>query len=85
MKSIARVSLLVVASMSLPVQATTDVPQQHPDTYAVPGERITVAPGRALNLRCSGSGPRTVLMEAGGNADSATWFRVQALLAPRTR
>ncbi|WP_231496971.1 hypothetical protein [Pseudoxanthomonas suwonensis] len=74
MKSIACVALLSAIVLSAPVLA--EVPQQTPDTYAAAGERVTIAPGRALNLRCSGEGPRTVLLEAGGNADSATWFRV---------
>ena len=59
---------------------SSPAPAQTPDSYASAGERVTIAPGRALNLRCSGAGPRTVLLEAGGNADSATWFRVQPLL-----
>ena len=65
--------------------ATAEVSQQTPETYALPGERISIAPGRSLNLRCSGKGPHTVVLEAGGNADSATWFRVQALLSKQAR
>jgi len=53
--------------------------------YAGPGEKVEIAPGRALNLRCTGSGPRTVLLEAGANADSSTWYRVQALLPATVR
>lgn len=75
------VSLLFVG----PALAAMPVPQQTPDSYAKPAERVTVAPGRTLNLRCSGSGPRVVLLEAGANADSAVWFRVQPLLAGKRR
>jgi pimeloyl-ACP methyl ester carboxylesterase len=75
------VSLLAVG----PLHAASPAPQQTPDSYAQPGERVRIAPGRTLNLRCSGQGPRTVLLEAGGNADSATWFRVQPLLADQVR
>ncbi|KAF1701472.1 alpha/beta hydrolase [Pseudoxanthomonas suwonensis] len=85
MKSIACAVLFSANVLSAPALAAPDAPQQTPDTYAVAGERITIAPGRALNLRCSGEGPQTVLLEAGGNADSATWFQVQSLLAPQTR
>jgi pimeloyl-ACP methyl ester carboxylesterase len=60
--------------------APAPAPVQTPDVYASAGERVTIAPGRALSLRCSGTGPRTVLLEAGGNADSTTWFRVQPLV-----
>ncbi|HEY0502905.1 MAG TPA: alpha/beta hydrolase [Lysobacter sp.] len=84
MKSIVTFALLAFASMHAVAQAS-DAPQQTPDTYAQPGKRITIAPGRALNLRCTGEGPRTVLLEAGGNADSTTWFRVQERLSPKAR
>lgn len=85
MKSIARIALFAAVSMFASAHAAPDAPQQTPDTYASTGQRITIAPGRALNLRCSGDGPQTVLLEAGGNADSTTWFRVQALLSPQAR
>lgn len=39
----------------------------------------------ALDLCCSGAGPRTVLLEAGANADSSTWYRVQGLLPAAVR
>ncbi|MDI9237778.1 alpha/beta hydrolase [Lysobacter sp. LF1] len=85
MKSIARFAFLASVSMFAPAHAAPGALQQTPDTYALAGQRITIAPGRALNLRCIGDGPRTVLLEAGGNADSTTWFRVQALLSPQAR
>jgi len=85
MKSFARFAFLAAATMFAPAHAAPDAPQQTPDSYASAGQRITLAPGRALNLRCVGDGPRTVLLEAGGNADSTTWFRVQALLSPHAR
>jgi len=85
MKSTACVAFLSATVLSAPALAASGAPQQTPDTYAAAGERVTIAPGRALNMRCSGEGLRTVLLEAGGNADSATWFRVQSLLAPQAR
>jgi hypothetical protein len=51
------------------------------DTYATPGTRVELADGRALNLRCSGEGEPVVVLEAGGNAESSTWHRVQPRLA----
>ncbi|UNK48006.1 alpha/beta hydrolase [Lysobacter sp. S4-A87] len=74
------VLLLVLAT-----PAAAAVPQRTPDSYAQAGERVSIAPGRAINLRCSGKGPRTVVLEAGGNADSSTWFRVQSLLSDKVR
>lgn len=85
MKSIASLAFLAVSSLPVPAQAAPDAPQQTPDTYATAGKRVTIAPGRALNLRCVGKGRKTVLLEAGGNADSTTWFRVQSLLSPQAR
>lgn len=86
MKSIAGFAFLAATSLQVSAaQAAPDVPQQTPDRYAVAGERIPIASGRALNLRCVGDGPQAVLLEAGGNADSATWFRVQSLLSPQAR
>lgn len=75
--------LLVLASAS--AHAATPIPQQTPDTYAQPAARIAIAPDRTLNLRCEGDGPRTVLLEAGANADSMTWFRVQPLLSGQAK
>jgi pimeloyl-ACP methyl ester carboxylesterase len=86
MKPIASLAFLAATSLyAAAAQAAPDVSQQTPDSYAVAGERVAVAPGRALNLRCMGDGPQTVLLEAGGNADSASWFRVQPLLSPQAR
>ena len=78
-------SLVLLAATSLGTATAPEIPQQTPDLYAVAGERVAIAPGRALNLRCTGEGPQTVLLEAGGNADSTTWFRVQPLLAAQAR
>jgi pimeloyl-ACP methyl ester carboxylesterase len=36
-------------------------------------------------MRCEGDGAPTVILEAGANADSTTWFRVQPLIAKRTQ
>lgn len=85
MKSIVPFAIFGFTSMHASAQPAPNTLQQTPDAYAKPGERVTIAPGRTPNLRCSGSGSRTVLLEAGGNADSSTWFRVQSLLSPAAR
>lgn len=54
-------------------------------SYATPGTLVELGEGRQLNLRCSGSGQPVVLLEAGGNADSSTWYRVHDALARQTR
>src|SRR5664279_478354 len=53
------------------------------DAYARPASLVDIG-GRKLNLRCSGSGAPTVILESGANADSLTWFKVQPLLARST-
>lgn len=54
-------------------------------SYASPGEAVELDDGRVLNLRCLGQRGPVVLLEAGGNSDSTSWFRVQPLLARSTR
>ncbi|RAO78383.1 alpha/beta hydrolase [Dyella jiangningensis] len=57
------------------------VPQRIPDSYAQAGSLIDIGRGRQLNLRCTGQGARTVILEAGSHADTTTWFKVQPLVA----
>lgn len=77
---VACIGLLAVSAAATP-SATT----RTPDSYARPGKRIVIGQGRSLNLRCSGKGPVTVLLEAGSHADSSNWFRVQPMLAQHAR
>jgi pimeloyl-ACP methyl ester carboxylesterase len=55
------------------------------DVYARPGRLVNIGDSRHLNLRCSGKGAPTILLESGNNADSMTWFKVQPALAGFTR
>ncbi|WP_426661431.1 alpha/beta fold hydrolase [Rhodanobacter aciditrophus] len=75
------VGLLATAS----AMASPAAPAQTPDSYARPGRLVAIGPGRSLDLRCSGSGPTTVLLESGAHADSESWFRVQPMLAAHAR
>ncbi len=79
--------LLAVMLGSVQAQGTGPAtsPQQIPDGYAHAATLIDLGHGRRLNLRCSGSGPQTVMLEAGSSADSSTWFRLQPLLASAAR
>jgi pimeloyl-ACP methyl ester carboxylesterase len=61
------------------------VPTTMPASYGQPGQSVAIGHGRTLNLRCSGTGSRTVLLEAGSHADASSWFRLQPLLAPFVR
>lgn len=75
------IGLLIATS----AMAGSPAPATTPDSYAKPGQRIAIGQGRSLNLRCSGSGPVTVLLESGSHADSESWFRVQPMLAAQAR
>ena len=47
--------------------------------------RVEIAPGRGLNLVCSGSSGPTVLFEAGGSDWSSVWVKVRSAIAGRAR
>jgi len=53
--------------------------------YAKPAQLVSLADGRKINLRCSGAGSPTVLLEAGFGATSGAWYKVQPSLARTTR
>jgi hypothetical protein len=55
------------------------------DIYAKPGERIEIAPGRTMNLRCSGAGDVAAILESGLGYPSYSWRKVQPALARVTR
>ena len=79
------VSVFLASLSTLASAKDIAVPARIPDSYAHAGQLVTVAQGRKINLRCSGNGPQTVMLEAGSHADSTTWFQVQPLLAAFTR
>lgn len=58
-------------------------PDKSLDVYATAARLVDIG-GRKLNLRCSGKGAPTVMLEAGAVADSMTWFKVQPELAKMT-
>ena len=61
--------------------AETSSPDASLDIYAKPGRLVNVGNDRHLNLRCSGKGSPTIMLESGNNADSMTWFKVQPGIA----
>jgi len=84
-KSRIAVLTLWVGISPLAGATSVNVPQRIPDVYAKPATLVTVAHGRQLNLRCTGSGPQTVMLEAGSHADSTTWFKLLPILSPVTK
>ncbi len=79
------IALLVLLSSSAASSAaeTGSTPDPALDAYARPAQLVDIG-GRKLNLRCSGSGTPTVMLESGATTDSLTWFKVQPLLARST-
>jgi pimeloyl-ACP methyl ester carboxylesterase len=52
--------------------------------YPPPGQLYTVN-GHQMHIFCTGEGSPTVILQAGGFADSIWWYRVQSQLAEHTR
>ena len=72
-------SLFALVALAAPVSAATPV-----EEFARPHQLVDIG-GRKLNLFCSGSGPVTVLLEAGGSDWSAIWGLVQPALETTAR
>ncbi len=53
--------------------------------YAKPADWIGVGAQRRLNIRCSGRGEPTILLESGALADSMTWAGIQPALSELSR
>ncbi|GLQ89148.1 alpha/beta hydrolase [Dyella flagellata] len=78
--------LAVIVGQATATEAShATTPQRMSDSYAHAAKLIDLGHGHYLNLRCSGSGPQTVVLEAGAVADSSTWFKVQPLIAGHAR
>ncbi|MCR6700761.1 MAG: alpha/beta hydrolase [Dokdonella sp.] len=65
-------------------EARAAAPNRPTPDYAEPSQRVDIG-GRQLNLRCSGAGAPTVVLEAGFGADAMAWWRVQPMIAARQR
>ena len=85
MRSLCSVVLLALVFAIIPQYSRAAEVESIPDSYAMPATMIQIADGPRLNLRCSGSGERVVLFEAGGNADSSAWYRVLPMLQGHAR
>ena len=55
------------------------------EAYSRPGRLVTLPDRRRINLRCTGRGSPTVLLEAGFGAWSFAWNKVQPAVARVTR
>lgn len=77
--------LLALLSECVVAQGSLSGSDMIAEDYAKAGALVALADGRHLNLRCQGTGTPVVLLEAGANAESSTWHRVQAPIARLTR
>jgi pimeloyl-ACP methyl ester carboxylesterase len=56
-------------------------PDAAADVYSKPDQLVDIGSARRLNLRCTGSGTPTVVLESGAISDSMAWFKVQPIVA----
>ena len=73
------------AACSVAIAAAAEKPNPALDAYAKAGELVDIGNGKRLNMRCTGSGSPTVILESGAITDSMTWSDVQPLLAKTFR
>ncbi|MEP7041430.1 MAG: alpha/beta hydrolase [Dokdonella sp.] len=74
-----------LAASEIPAQTAAPAPDLSLDLYAAPGQLVDIGGGRHLNLRCSGSGAPTVMLDGGQGSTSMAWRKLQPLLAKSHR
>lgn len=79
------VLIAAAATFALFAQATPPSPDPALEVYAEPAQRVDIGRGRKLNLRCSGSGAPTVILDAGQGMTSMSWRKLQPLVAKTHR
>jgi pimeloyl-ACP methyl ester carboxylesterase len=80
-----RQSLGLALGFVLACSARAQQPDAALDVYAKPGDLVAIDKDRHLNLRCSGQGSPTIMLESGNMADSMAWNKVQPEIAKFTR
>lgn len=85
-------STLIAAAISVLALASCQTLSRPPatsaseyDVYAKPGRLVRIDKDRRINLRCSGKGDVTVLLESGLGYPSYSWRKVQPMIAQITR
>jgi pimeloyl-ACP methyl ester carboxylesterase len=77
--------LTTVAAALLAVQNPAEWNPPGVEAYVTPQQKVEVAPARAINLVCMGSGDSTVLFDSGGSDWSVIWALVQPKVARHAR
>ena len=82
-----RVQLATLALSLIVIGAASAEPPFNFDQtpYAAPQRMVEIAPGRRLNLYCSGKGSPTVVLDLGFEAPLLSWGYVQPAVAATTR
>jgi len=75
----------IFGARSLQAAEPSPPPDTSLDFYAEPGQLVDIGGGRKINLRCSGSGAPTVVLDIGSSMTSMSWRKVQPLIAARQR
>lgn len=83
--SVTLAGILLSGAMPLLAADAPLAPDLSMDVYATPAQRVDIGGSRHLNLRCSGSGSPTVLLEIGQGMTSMSWRKVQPLLAAHSQ
>ncbi|HEY6895004.1 MAG TPA: alpha/beta hydrolase, partial [Rhodanobacteraceae bacterium] len=78
--SLAFVSVSIAAAAEPPA-----APDPALSVYATAATLVDIGGGRRINLRCSGEGTPTVVLESGATADSMAWHAVQPSIAKSTK
>lgn len=83
-------TLAFILSIGLATGATAASPPVpaanfDPTLYSRPHQMVEVAPGRRVNLTCTGSGSPVVMLVSGIGAGSEAWRNVQGEIAKYTR
>ena len=73
--------VVLLTAISAPLTSCQSVDQAPPQA---PGQLIDLG-GRKLHLYCTGSGPPTVILEAGAGSFSTDWVLIQTEIAKTTR
>jgi len=76
--------IALIALVLLGVAYQTIATEIDKSTYSPRGQLYTVN-GRQMHIVCRGEGSPTVVLQAGGAAESLWWYRVQQQLAEHTR
>jgi pimeloyl-ACP methyl ester carboxylesterase len=77
------ISRLFAAACALTLAAPSAAVIVSINAYASPGKLVALPDGRRINVRCTGSGSPTVILEAGYKAWSFAWAGVQPNLKTR--